>query len=40
MAAEVPRKAPELEISLVNGKHLLLSQFRGKVVALAFISTT
>ncbi len=39
-AAEVPRKAPELDINLPNGKHLLLSQFRGKVVVLTFISTT
>jgi peroxiredoxin len=39
-AAEVPRPAPELAIRQVNGKQLLLSQFRGKVVALEFLQTT
>jgi len=39
-AAEVPRKAPELAIQFVNGQQLLLSQFRGKVVLLAFVHTT
>lgn len=39
-AAEVPRKAPELAVQLVDGKQLLLSQFRGKVVLVAFVHTT
>lgn len=38
--AEVPRPAPELVIRQVNGKQLLLSQYRGKVVALEFLQTT
>jgi peroxiredoxin len=40
MAAEVPRKAPEFAMQLVNGEQILLSQYRGKVVALEFLSTT
>jgi peroxiredoxin len=39
-AAEVPRKAPELAIQLVNGQQLLLSQYRGKVVLIEFLHTT
>ncbi len=39
-AAEVPRKAPELAVQLVNGQQLLLSQLRGKVVLLEFLHTT
>lgn len=39
-AAQVPRPAPELVIRQVNGKQLLLSQYRGKVVALEFLQTT
>jgi peroxiredoxin len=39
-AAEIPRKAPELAVGLVNGQQLLLSQFRGKVVLLEFLHTT
>ena len=35
-----PRKAPELEINLPGGNNLLLSKFRGKVVALEIIQTT
>ena len=35
----VPRKAPELAFT-VNGQQKLLSQYRGKVVALEFIWTT
>lgn len=38
--AEIPRPAPELVIRQVNGKQLLLSQYRGKVVALEFLQTT
>lgn len=40
LGAEVPRPAPELAIKLPNGQQLLLSQFRGKVVALEFLLTT
>src|SRR5271168_3415776 len=35
-----PRKAPELTIVEPGGKQSLLSSYRGKVVALAFIMTT
>jgi thiol-disulfide isomerase/thioredoxin len=38
-AANVPRRSPEFAISLAPGKQVLLSQYRGKVVALAFILT-
>ncbi len=40
IAAQVPRPAPEFPIRLVDGHVLSLSQFRGKVVALAFVQTT
>ena len=40
LAAEVPRPAPEFVIKLTSGQQLLLSQYRGKVVALEFLSTT
>jgi len=36
---QIPRKAPELVIQL-PGKQMLLSQFRGYVCVLAFMSTT
>jgi len=39
-AGEVPRPAPEFAIRLVNGQQLLLSQYRGKIVALEFLNTT
>ena len=39
-AGEVSRPAPEFAIRLVNGQQLLLSQFRGKIVALEFLNTT
>jgi hypothetical protein len=39
-AAEVPRKSPEFAIQLVDGKQVLLSNYRGKVVCLMFILTT
>jgi len=39
-AADLPRKAPELSISSTDGKRILLSQYRGKVVAMCFILTT
>ena len=35
-----PRKAPELTVIEPSGKQTLLSSYRGKVVALAFIFTT
>jgi peroxiredoxin len=38
--AEVPRPAPEFVLKLHDGKQLLLSSFRGKVVALEFLLTT
>ncbi len=38
-AAEVPRRSPEFAISLNDGKQVLLSDQRGKVVALLFILT-
>jgi len=38
-AAEIPRPSPEFSIALNNGKQILLSQYRGKVVALVFILT-
>jgi thiol-disulfide isomerase/thioredoxin len=38
-AANLPRKAPELAINIVGGKPLLLSQYKGKVVAVVFILT-
>jgi len=36
----MPRKAPELTIVEPSGKQTLLSSYRGKVIALAFIYTT
>ncbi|HZT32036.1 MAG TPA: TlpA disulfide reductase family protein [Bryobacteraceae bacterium] len=38
-AAEVPRHSPEFAINMNSGRPLLLSQYRGKVVALVFILT-
>lgn len=38
-AANVPRPSPEYTIKLTTGRQLLLSSYRGKVVALLFIST-
>lgn len=38
-AAEVPRHAPDFAINLTTGKQILVSQYKGKVVALAFILT-
>ena len=39
-AADAPRKAPELMIALPTGGQIKLSDYRGKVVVLAFILTT
>lgn len=36
----VPRPAPEYVIKLTTGKQILLSSYRGKVVALLFVMTT
>ena len=36
----VPRPARELEVDQPNGKHLLLSSYKGKVVVIQFLSTT
>jgi peroxiredoxin len=39
-AAQVPRKAPEFTIQLPGGSQKLLSEYRGKVIALEFLYTT
>ena len=36
----VPRPSPDFTINLPDGKQLPLKQLRGKIVAVAFISTT
>ena len=38
-AAEVPRPSPEYAVKLASGRQLLLSSYRGKVVALIFVMT-
>jgi peroxiredoxin len=38
-AINVPRQSPELAINLPDGKQVLLSQYKGKVVVVAFILT-
>jgi len=38
-AADLPRKAPPLAISLTNGEQVLLASCKGKVVAMCFILT-
>ena len=38
-AINVPRQSPELAINLGSGKQVLLSQYQGKVVVMAFILT-
>ena len=38
--AEVPRKSPEFVIMPPDGKQVLLSSYRGKVVCFLFILTT
>jgi cytochrome oxidase Cu insertion factor (SCO1/SenC/PrrC family) len=38
--AQLPRQAPELTINLNGGKKLLLSEYKGKAVVVAFILTT
>ncbi len=39
MGASVPRRSPEYAVKLTTGRQLLLSTYRGKVVALMFVST-
>ena len=39
-AQKVPRPSPEFVINMTNGSQLLLSQYSGKVVLLAFMFTT
>src|SRR5437016_1497850 len=39
-AADVPRKCPDYAVHLADGRNFPLNQYRGKVVAMAFISTT
>jgi len=39
-AATIPRHSPEFAINTTEGKQILLTQYRGKVVVLAFILTT
>ncbi len=38
--ADVPRPSPKYEIKLVSGQQISLGSYRGKVVALLFVSTT
>jgi peroxiredoxin len=40
VAANLPRQSRELAISMNDGKKVLLSQYKGKVVAVCFILTT
>lgn len=39
-AADIPRKAPDIEITLADGRKVKPSDFRGKVLSLSFILTT
>ena len=39
-AADLPRKAPDFTINLLDGKRLTLSQYKGHPVVLAFILTS
>jgi len=39
-AAEVPRPSPDFSFNLTGGQQLQISQYKGKVIALAFILTT
>jgi hypothetical protein len=40
LAVDIPRKSPEFAIQTTDGKQLLVSQYRGKVLCLVFILTT
>jgi peroxiredoxin len=39
-AAEIPRQSPDFAIQMPNGKPVKVSDYRGKVLCLAFILTT
>ena len=39
-AAELPRPSPDFAVNLVGGQQIQVSQYKGKVCALAFILTT
>jgi peroxiredoxin len=39
-AAEVPRPSPDFAVTMLDGKPIALSQYKGKVLVLAFILTT
>lgn len=39
-AAEVPRPSPDFAINIIGGEQIRVSQYKGKVCALAFILTT
>ena len=39
-AAQAPRKAPEVAITMTGGEQVLLSSFKGKLVVLEFLLTT
>jgi peroxiredoxin len=39
-AAEIPRPSPDFSIQMANGKQIKVSDYRGKVLCLAFILTT
>jgi peroxiredoxin len=39
-AADLPRPSPDFTISFPNGKPIQISQYKGKVIAVAFILTT
>jgi thiol-disulfide isomerase/thioredoxin len=40
VAQKTPRPAPELSINMPGAKPILLSEYRGKVIVLEFLSTT
>jgi hypothetical protein len=38
--AQVPRPSPDYSFKLIDGKDVKVNDYRGKVVVLAFMSTT
>ena len=40
LAADISRPSPDFVVQLVNGMHVKVSDYRGKVLCLAFILTT
>ena len=36
-AVEVPRKSPDLQIHMLNGTSIQVSQYAGKIVAIVFL---